>query len=146
MAFNVCRSISKGSMGHMREMESVSSDLRIRRAANDAAGLTVSEGLRSQLTRWSQNVRNTEAAADLLQVVEGSLGTATAVLQRMRVLAMRSSDAHLTDGQRGVLTAEYKEASIAMDRIAQATVYNNRILLAGFTEIDTAASTAVAGQ
>ena len=50
----------------------------------------------------------------------------------MRILAMRSPDPHLTDGQRGVLTAEYKEASIAMDRIAQATVYNNRILLASF--------------
>jgi flagellin len=142
MAINVGRSISKTAVRHERELESVASGLRIRRARNDAAGLSISEGLRSQLTRLSQNVRNTETATDMLRVAEGSLGTATTILQRMRVLAVRSSNADLTDGQRQILTSEYDEASSSLDRMAQATVYNDRILLAGTATVDKETSTA----
>jgi len=78
-----------------------------------------------------------------LRVAEGSLGTATTILQRMRVLAMRSSNGHLTDGQREILTSEYTQASAALDRMAQATIYNDRILLAGSTDFDVNASTAL---
>ena len=133
MAINVGRSISRTSGRHARELESIGSGLRIKRAENDAAGLSISEGFRSQLTRLNQNVRN----------AEGSLGTATTILQRIRVLAMRSSNGHLTDGQREILTSEYAQASSALDRMAQATIYNNRILMAGFAEVDTDASTAL---
>lgn len=145
MAMNVGRSINRTSVRHERELETVGSGLRIKRAENDAAGLSISEGLRSQLTRLSQNVRNSEQASDLLRVAEGSLNTATNILQRMRVLAMRSSNGHLTDSQREILTSEYNEATSALNRTAQATVYNDRILLAGFSKVDTTASTAVTG-
>lgn len=64
MALNVGRSISKTIIRHEREMETVGSGLRITRAENDAAGLTISEGFRSQLTRLGQNVRNAEQARD----------------------------------------------------------------------------------
>ena len=125
-------------------METVGSGLRITRAENDAAGLTISEGFRSQLTRLGQNVRNAEHATDLLRVAEGSLHTASAILQRMRELAVQSSNGHLNDTQREVITSEYCKASTALDRVAQATVYNGRILLAGFVEVDDAASTSMA--
>ncbi len=146
MALNVGRSISRTAGRYDGEIETVGSGLRIRRAENDAAGLSVAEGLRDQLTRLSQNVRNSEQATDLLRVAEGSLGTATTILQRMRVLAMRSANGHLTDGQREILTGEYNQASSALDRMAQATVYNDRILLAGFTDVDVEASTAMANK
>lgn len=138
------RSISKTIIRHEREMETVGSGLRITRAENDAAGLTISEGFRSQLTRLGQNVRNAEHATDLLRVAEGSLHTASAILQRMRELAVQSSNGHLNDTQREVITSEYSKASTALDRVAQATVYNGRILLAGFVEVDDAASTSMA--
>jgi flagellin len=143
MALNVGRSINRTSRRFAGSLSAVGSGLRIRTAADDAAGLSVSEGLRSQLTKLTQNVRNAEHATDLLRVAEGSMATATEVLQRMRVLAMRSSNGHLTDVQRRVLTAEFNEASAALDRIAQATVYNNRVLLTGFATVDEGVSTAL---
>ena len=118
MALNVGRSITRTSNRHDRQLETVGSGLRIKRAENDASGLSVSEGLRSQVTRLSQNVRNSEQASDLLRVAEGSLGTGTEILQRMRVLAMRSSNGHLTDGQPEILTSEYNEARAELDRTA----------------------------
>lgn len=143
MAINVGRAITRTSGRHERELESIGSGLRINRAENDAAGLTISEGFRSQLTRLNQNVRNTEQASDLLRVAEGSLDTATTILQRMRVLAVSSSNGHLTDGQREILNSEYTQASSALDRMAQATIYNDRILLAGSAAVDLNASTAL---
>ena len=117
MALNVGRSISKTIIRHEREMETVGSGLRITRAENDAAWLTISEGFRSQLTRLGQNVRNAEHATDLLRVAEGSLHTASAILQRMRELAVQSSNGHLNDTQREVITSEYSKASTALDRV-----------------------------
>ncbi len=146
MALNVGRSISRTAVRQQRELATVGSGLRIKRAEDDAAGLAISEGFRSQMTRLTQNVRNSEQATDLLRVAEGSLHTATQILQRMRVLAMRSSNGHLNDTQREVITSEYNAAAGALDRIAQATVYNDRILLAGFAEVDEVASTALVGK
>lgn len=142
-ALNIGRTINRTAVRLERGIETVGSGLRIKRASNDAAGLSITEGLRSQVTRLSQNVKNSEQASDLLRVAEGSLNTATTVLQRMRVLAMRSSNGHLTDTQRKILSSEYVEASGALDRIAQATVYNDRILLAGFSRVASETSTSL---
>lgn len=146
LAINVRRTLSRNRVSQDRQLETIGSGLRIQRAENDASGLVVSEGLRAQLTRLGQNVRNAETAADLLKVAEGSLATATSVLQRMRELAMQAANGHLTDRQREILTSEYNQASAAIDRIAQATVYNDQILLTGFARVDAAASTALTGQ
>lgn len=141
MAMNVRRSLNKTQVSHDRELEKVGSGLRVMRAENDAAGVSISEGLRSELTKLGQNVRNAEQASDLLRVAEGSLGEASTILQRMRTLAMQASNGDLNDRQREVLAAEYDQASAAIDRIAQATVYNDRVLLAGFAEVDEANTT-----
>lgn len=146
LAINVRRTLSRNRQAQDRQLETVGSGLRVKRAENDASGLVVSEGLRAQLSRLGQNVRNAETASDLLKVAEGSLATATSVLQRMRELAMQAANGHLTDRQREVLAVEYNQAARALDRMAQGTVYNKTILLAGATQVDAAASTAVAGQ
>ena len=143
MALNVRRVMNKNQSFTDRKIESLGSGLRIHRAENDAAGLSISEGLRSELTKLSQNVRNAEMASDLLRVAEGSLNETHSVLQRMRQLAIQASNGHLIDSQRQILTAEFNQSSAALDRIAQATVYNNRVLLAGFARVDEQNSTAI---
>ncbi len=141
-ALNVSHQIGRNQSSQVGRLEAISSGLRIKRAANDAAGLSISEGLRSQVTRLGQNVRNAEQATDLLKIAEGSLQASTSLLQRMRTLATQSANGHLTDKQREVLTAEFNQATAAIDRIAQATVYNGQVLLAGFAEVDRTTSTA----
>ena len=94
--------------------------------------------------KLAQNVRNAEQANDMLRVAEGSLGQVGLILQKMRVLAVQAATSTLTNQQRSVIAAEFDQERLAIDRIAQATVYNSRILLAGFVVIDRVASTSVA--
>jgi len=77
----------------------------------------------------------------LLKIAEGSLEESTSLLQRMRVLATQSANGHLTKKQREVLTSEFDQATAAIERIAQAMVYDGRVLLAGFAEVDRTTST-----
>ena len=126
-----------------RQIEIMSSGLRVRRAENDASGVSISEGLRSQVAGLSQNVRNTEQAADLLQVAEGGLQEVSKTLIHMRELVVRSADSTITDEQRQTAAAEFNQLRASIDRIAQATTYNNQILLAGVTQVVEEASTAV---
>ena len=146
LAINVRRTINKNKVATDRQVETLGSGLRIKRAENDASGLSISEGMRSQLVRLGQNIRNAEQANSMLRVAEGSLEEAGQILQRMRSLATQASDAHLADAQREILQTEYSQARASIDRIAQATVYNNRILLAGSAEVDDDASTSVTDQ
>ena len=89
-AVNVTHRIGRNQSDQVGGMEKLGSGLRIRRASHDAAGLSISEGLRSQVTRLGQNVKNAEQATDLLRVAEGSLDASTSLLQRMRSLATSS--------------------------------------------------------
>ncbi len=141
-AVNTSHRIGRNQSAQISGLEAIGSGLRIKRASHDAAGLSISEGFRSQITRLGQNVRNAEQASDLLRVAEGSLDASTALLQRMRTLATQSANGHLTDKQREVLTSEFDQATAGIDRIVQATVYNGQVLLAGFAEVDEAASSA----
>ena len=94
---NISRTPNRTTTASLRQTETLSSGLRVKRAANDASGLVVSEGFRSQFTRLAQNVRNAENANDLLQVAESSLNEASRMLQRMRDLAVLSADGHIND-------------------------------------------------
>ena len=142
MAFNVGRSISHSQMRTASSVARLGSGRRIERAADDAAGLSISEGMRSELVQLSQNVRNAETANDLLQVSEGSLGEASRILGRMRELTVAAANSHLIDSQREILDSELNQSRTAMDRLMRATTYNNDPLLAGRAAVDEQASTA----
>ena len=144
IAMNVRRTLGRNLSSSTNQIESLGSGLRIKRAENDAAGVTLSEGFRSELVKLAQNVRNAEQANDMLRVAEGSLGQVGLILQKMRVLAVQAATSTFTNQQRSVIAAEFDQERLAIDRIAQATVYNSRILLAGFVVIDRVASTSVA--
>jgi len=111
---------------------------------DDASGIVVSEGLRSEAAKLNQNVRNAQQGSDMLQVAEGSLQTVNNIMVRMRELAIRSSTRTINDANRESIAAEFGQLVSEIDRIASATAYNNRNLLAGFGNVvSTTASTAL---
>jgi len=142
-ALTVRRAITRHANTTYRQVEKLASGLRVKRAENDASGVAISEGLRAQLAGLSQNVRNSEQAADLLQVAEGGLREVNKALLRMRDLAVRAADSSITNEQRPLVAAEFNQLRAAIDRIAQATTYNNQSLLAGATQVVEGDSTAV---
>ena len=90
------------------------------------------------------NVLNAEQATNLLQVAEGSLNETNAILIRMQELATQSANSTVTDENREAIQAEFTQLTSEIDRIAQATTYNNQNLLTGFGNTVSTASTAVA--
>ena len=103
----------------------------------------VSEGLRSEVARLTQNVRNAQQGSDLLQVAEGSMQEVNNMLVRMRELAIASSTSTLNNANRESVAAEYGQLISEIDRIAQATTFNKQNLLTGFGNQVSAASTAL---
>ena len=127
-----------------QKLERLASGLRINRAADDAAGLSVREGMRAEISGLKVNVSNAEQASNLLQVAEGSLNEVNAILVRMRELAVQSSSSTVTDQNRDSIQAEFTQLTQEIDRIAQATVYNEQTLLTGFgNAVNKGTSTAV---
>jgi flagellin len=113
-------------------IERLSSGMRINRAADDAAGLSVSEGMRAEIGGFRQSIRNAEQGTNLIQTAEGALNEVSAILIRMRELAVQSSSSTLNDGNRTALNAEVVQLITEIDRIANATAYNGISLLNGF--------------
>lgn len=141
---NIIRQLNASSRSVNSGLERLASGLRINRAADDAAGLSVREGLRAELSGLQVNTRNVELANNLLQTAEGSLNEVNATLIRLRELAVRSSSSTLTDSNRSSLQAEFGQLVSEIDRIAQATTFNDQVLLTGFGNAVDATSTAVA--
>ena len=115
-----------------KRIERLSSGLRVNRAADDAAGLSVSEGLRAEISGFLQGIRNSEQATNLLQVAEGALNEVNGLLIRMRELAVQSANSTINNSNRESLNAEFTQLINEVDRIAQVTSYNNTFLLSGF--------------
>lgn len=128
-ALNTQRAISRNVTGANRQLERLSSGLRVNRAMDDASGLVVSEGMRSEAAKLNQNVRNAQQGSDLLQVAEGSLQEVNNILVRMRELSIQSSNSTINDRNRESISAEFSQLVSEIDRIASATAYNSSNLL-----------------
>ena len=124
-------------------LERLSSGLRVNRAADDAAGLSVREGMRAEVAGLKINVLNSEQATNLIQVAEGSLNETNAILIRMQELATQSSNSTLNDSNRESIQAEFSQLVAEIDRIAQATTYNNQNLLTGYGNTVSTGSTTI---
>jgi flagellin len=107
-----------------RNFEKLSSGLRINRASDDAAGLGVSEIMRAEIKSLRVASRNTADGINMVQVAEGGLGETTALLSRMRELAVQSSSGLLQAQERGYLATEFVALQGEMDRIAETTAFN----------------------
>ena len=142
-SINVQRAMTRNSKSLNRQLERLSSGLRLNRAADDASGLAVSESMRSVLAGLGQNMRNAEQAINMLQIAEGSLQEVNNVLIRMRSLSTQASSSTFTDANRESTNAEFSQLRLEIDRIVQATAYNGETLLAGFGNNVGASSSAI---
>lgn len=133
-ALNSYRNLSKNSSGLSKNLEKLSSGLRINRAADDAAGLAISEKMRSQIRGLDMAERNTLDGISLLQTAEGALGTTHEILQRMRELAVQSANGTLEAQDRQAIQSEIDQLTQEIDRIAKTTQFNAKPLLRGAVE------------
>ena len=137
-ASNAHRLLSATNTSISRSIERLSSGLRINRGADDAAGLAVSEGMRSQIRGMSVASRNAQDGISMVQVADGALGTVGDMLQRVRDLAVQASNGTLTDAQRANLNVEVQQILAEVGKTGTDTEFNGLKILAG--SVATAAS------
>ena len=107
-----------------KDIEKLSSGMRINKAGDDASGLAVSEKMRSQIQGLRQAERNTEDGMSLIQTAEGYLNETHEILQRIRVLAVQSANGTYTDEDRQLIQIEVSELVDEIDRIASQAEFN----------------------
>ncbi|MGL1902867.1 MAG: flagellin, partial [Fibrobacterales bacterium] len=122
-------SLASANNGLGKSLEKLSTGLRINRAADDAAGLSVSEQLRTQVRGLNRAKSNAQDGVALLQVAEGAANEISSILQRMRELSVQSANDTLTSTDRSYLQQEYVALGDEIDRIANATQYNTQTLI-----------------
>ena len=137
-AQNAHRLLSNTGANLNKSMERLSSGLRINRAADDAAGLAVSEGMRSQIRGMNVATRNAQDGVSMVQVADGALGNVGDMLQRVRDLAVQASNGTLTDAQRKNLDTEVQQILTEIGKTGTDTEFNGLKILAG--SVATAAS------
>ena len=117
--------------GIMRNIEKLSSGERINRAGDDASGLAVSEKMRSQIRGLNQANRNIENGVSFIQTTEGYLQETTDILQRVRELAVQSSNGIYSDEDRMQIQVEVSQLVSEVDRIASQAQFNGMNMLTG---------------
>ncbi|MEN9615431.1 MAG: hypothetical protein RL022_853, partial [Chloroflexota bacterium] len=125
------RNLSSTQGSFFKAIEQLSSGLRINKAADDAAGLAVSEKLKNQVRGLNQAQRNAQDGISLLQTAEGALNETHSLLARMRELAVQSSNDTLTTDDRLHIQDEVDQLLSEVDRISNATQFNKISLLTG---------------
>lgn len=114
-----------------KSMAQLASGSRITKSADDAAGLAISEGLKSQIRSSGQALRNTNDGVSLLQVSEGGLGEISNIMTRLRELAVQASSDTVGDNERGFINEEVQQMLSEVDRIANSTKFGSQNLLNG---------------
>ncbi|OWP20669.1 flagellin [Microbacterium sp. AISO3] len=130
-ALNAYRNLSSTQNDVSKSLEKLSSGLRINRAADDAAGLAISEGLKSQVNGLNVASRNAQDGISVIQTAEGALTEVHSILQRMRDLAVQGGNGSNNDNSRAAITKEAGELSLELRRIAESTNFNGIDLLKG---------------
>jgi len=131
-AFNAYRNLSVTSDKMNMSLEKLSSGSRINRAADDAAGLAISEGLKSQISGLTQAVRNAQDGVSVVQTAEGALNETTSILQRMRDLSVQAANNGTQNGTSiADINTEFQQLGAELDDIANKTSFNGVSLLDG---------------
>ena len=113
-----------------KTLQKLSTGLRINSAADDAAGLGISENLRTQVRGMGQALKNTQDAIALLNIADGALNEQAAIMQRMRELVIQAKNDTYTQTERDYMGQEFGQLMSELDRIAAATTYNGMTLFA----------------
>ncbi|MEX2658105.1 MAG: flagellin [Acidimicrobiales bacterium] len=130
-AMNAYRNLSVTQGQQSKSLERLSSGFRINRAADDAAGLAISEKLRSQVKGLNTAVANAQNGVSLIQTAEGALNESHAILQRMRELAVQSANDTNTADDRVQIGKEVDALKAELTRIGNNTEFNGQTLLDG---------------
>src|SRR4051794_34709956 len=130
-AFNAHRNLTSVSNNAAKAMEKLSSGYRINRAADDAAGLAISEKMRSQIGGLDQAQRNAQDGVSLVQTAEGALNEVTSMLQRVRDLKVQFSNGTLSSGDKDAIATEMGQLATEIKDIANQTKFNGTALLDG---------------
>jgi flagellin len=130
-AFNVHRNLVATDFELSKVLEKMASGLRINRASDDAAGLAVSEKLRTQVQGLQVATDNAQHGISLVQTAEGALNEVHSILQRLRKLAVQAANDHLTDTDRTQIQKEVDQLLAQIDYIGNTTQFNTKKLLSG---------------
>jgi flagellin len=130
-ALNAQRNLSATAATFAKSVEKLSSGLRINRAADDAAGLAISEKLRAQVVSLNQAERNAQDGVSMVQTAEGALTEVHSMLQRIRELAVEASNSTLSSSDAASVSTEITALRAEINRIAGATTFNGQYLLTG---------------
>jgi flagellin len=130
-SLNTQRQLMNSGTALDQATQRLSSGQRINSAKDDAAGLAISNRMTSQIRGLDQAVRNANDGVSMIQTADGALTQSTNILQRMRELAVQSSNGIYTDADRGTLNAESEQLKQELDRIATTTSFNGKNLLDG---------------
>ena len=114
-----------------KSVERISSGIRINRAADDAAGLAISEGLRSDIRATRQAVRNANDGISVINITEGALNEQSSILIRLRELASQASTGTVGSTERQTIQLEFDALRLEIDRIAATTEFNGQNLVDG---------------
>jgi len=130
-SLNAQRQLVRSGMELSQASERLSSGRRINSAADDAAGLVISNRMTAQIRGLEQAGRNALDGISLIQVAEGALDESTNILQRIRELAIQSSNGIYSNTDRATLDAEVQQLVSELDRISETTQFNGRSILDG---------------
>ena len=125
------RSLSINNRETESNLAKLSSGNRITKAADDAAGLAISEKLKANIRSLKQADRNANDGISLVQTAEGGLNEVSSILTRMRELAVQTSSDTVGDPERAMTNMEYQNLKLELERIAQVTEFNGKKLLSG---------------
>ncbi len=141
-AFNAYRNVSMTNSKMGKSLEKLSSGFRINRAADDAAGLVISQGLRAQISGLRQATRNAQDGISVVQTAEGALNEVHSMLNRMRDLSVQAANTGTNDiNARNAAQAEITALSTEISRISSSTKFGDQALLDGSFGVTDAIST-----
>lgn len=124
-------SLNKVNKESQESFSKLSSGTRITKAADDAAGLAISEKLKAEIRSSQQANRNANDGISMVQVAEGGLNETSNILTRMRELSIQAASDTVGDSERGMANLEYQQLKSEMERISQVTEFNGKKLLNG---------------
>lgn len=125
------RQLSVNNRVLQTDLERLSSGLRINRAADDAAGLAISERFRSQINGLRQSSKNIQDGISLIQTVEGGIASISDQLQRLRTLSVQAANDTLTTSDRALIQLEFNQVLTEIDRQSSTVNFNSKVLLSG---------------
>jgi flagellin len=137
-ALNAHRNLVATDNALSKSLERLSSGFRINRAADDAAGLAISEKLRAQVRGLAQAIRNAQDAISMIQTAEGALNEVHSMLQRMRELALQAANDTLSESDRAAINQELQQLRAELNNVSNRTTFNGKKLLDGslVTQVD----------